>query len=56
MAGIRAGHRHFGKTFISVSVLDVLKSGSFIIEVRADAMVDAYGYVSLPMSCCREAI
>ena len=35
------------KTFISVSVLDRAKSGSFKIEVKADAMVDVHGYVNI---------
>ena len=33
------------KTFIGASVLDRLKSGSFVVEVRTDAMVDVHGYV-----------
>ena len=35
------------KAFISASVLDVLKSGSFKIIVRTDAMVDVHGYVMI---------
>jgi hypothetical protein len=38
--------RHFEKAFISASVLDALKSGSFKIIVKTDAMVDAHGYVN----------
>ena len=42
---MRVGCRHFEKTFISVSVLDQLKSGSFKIIVKTNAMVDVHGYV-----------
>jgi hypothetical protein len=39
------GRRHFEKAFISASVLDGLKSGSFKYAIKTDAMVDAHGYV-----------
>jgi hypothetical protein len=35
----------FEKAFISASVLDLLKSGSFKITIKTDAMVDVHGYV-----------
>jgi hypothetical protein len=38
------------KAFISASVLDALKSGSFKIIVKTDAMVDAHGYVNYLMT------
>jgi hypothetical protein len=39
------------KAFISASVLDALKSGSFKkTTVKADAMVDAHGYVNYLMT------
>ena len=53
--GRRVGYKSVGrtglpmtflkKTFISVSDLDQLESGSFKIEVKAVAMVDVHGYV-----------
>ena len=57
VAGIKKGVvAIYGKAFIlTLCFLDRLKSGSFIIQSRSKATVDAHGmfYISLPLGAAR---